>query len=67
MVAVLPLPGAGCPNQYILPKYIIFDCLVVLQALDRSKILRYAAQFPLPVKQQIVEALASFKSAQLHP
>jgi hypothetical protein len=27
----------------------------------------YAAQFPLPVKQQIVEAPASFNSAQLHP
>jgi DNA-binding Lrp family transcriptional regulator len=38
-----------------------------VQALDRSKLLRYAAQFPLPVKQQIVEALASFNSAQLHP
>ncbi|HXO31033.1 MAG TPA: hypothetical protein VN901_01635 [Candidatus Acidoferrales bacterium] len=38
-----------------------------LHALDRSKLLRYAAQFPLPVKQQIVEALASFNSAQLHP
>jgi len=37
-----------------------------LQPLDRSKLLQYAAQFPLPVKQQIVEALAIFNSVQIH-
>ncbi len=36
-----------------------------LQPLDRSKLLQYAAQFPLPVKQQIVEAVANFNSAQV--
>jgi DNA-binding Lrp family transcriptional regulator len=38
-----------------------------LQPLDRGKLLQYAAQFPLPVKQQIVEAVASFNTAQSHP
>jgi hypothetical protein len=36
-----------------------------LQPLDRSKLLQYATQFPLPVKQQIVEAVANFNSAQV--
>lgn len=31
-----------------------------LQRLDRGKLLQYAAKFPIPVKQQIVEAVASF-------
>jgi hypothetical protein len=34
-----------------------------LQPIDRSKLLEYAARFPLPVKQQIVEALAIFNSS----
>lgn len=33
-----------------------------LQRLDRSKLLQYATHFPVPVKQQIVEAVASFNS-----
>lgn len=37
--------------------------LAALQSLDRSKLLQYAAQFPLPVKQQIVEAVANFNGA----
>lgn len=31
-----------------------------LQRLDRGKLLQYAAKFPVPVKQQIVEAVANF-------
>lgn len=31
-----------------------------LQRLDRSKLLQYAAEFPTPVKRQIVEAVANF-------
>ena len=31
-----------------------------LQRLDRGKLLQYAANFPVPVKQQIVEAVANF-------
>lgn len=31
-----------------------------LQRLDRGKLLQYAARFPVPVKQQIVEAVANF-------
>ncbi len=31
-----------------------------LQRLDRGKLLQYAAKFPIPVKQQIVEAVANF-------
>ena len=38
--------------------------LAALQPLDRSKLLQYAAQFPLPVKQQIVEAFANLKSVR---
>ena len=35
-----------------------------LQRLDRGKLLQYAARFPIPVKQQIVEAVASFNVVQ---
>jgi hypothetical protein len=35
------------------------------QRLDRGKLLKYAAEFPLPVKQQITEAVASFNSEHL--
>jgi hypothetical protein len=35
-----------------------------LQRLDRSKLLQYAAEFPIPVKQQIVEAVANFNVVQ---
>ena len=31
-----------------------------LQRLDRGKLLQYAAKFPIPVKQQIMEAVANF-------
>jgi hypothetical protein len=31
-----------------------------LQRLDRGKLLQYAAKFPIPVKQQITEAVANF-------
>jgi hypothetical protein len=31
-----------------------------LQRLDRGKLLQYAAKFPIPVKQQILEAVANF-------
>jgi len=31
-----------------------------LQRLDRGKLLHYAAKFPIPVKQQIMEAVANF-------
>jgi hypothetical protein len=31
-----------------------------LQRLDRGKLLQYAAKFPIPVKQQIIEAVANF-------
>ena len=36
-----------------------------LQRLDRGKLLQYAARFPVPVKQQIVEAVANFNI--VHP
>jgi hypothetical protein len=32
-----------------------------LQRLDRGKLLQYAARFPIPVKQQIMEAVANFQ------
>ena len=35
-----------------------------LQRLDRGKLLQYAARFPIPVKQQIVEAVANFNVVQ---
>ena len=35
-----------------------------LQRLDRGKLLQYADKFPIPVKQQIVEAVASFNVVQ---
>ena len=35
-----------------------------LQRLDRGKLLQYAARFPVPVKQQIVEAVANFNIVQ---
>jgi hypothetical protein len=35
-----------------------------LQRLDRGKLLQYAANFPVPVKQQIVEAVANFNVVQ---
>ena len=35
-----------------------------LQRLDRGKLLQYAARFPIPVRQQIVEAVASFNVVQ---
>jgi hypothetical protein len=35
-----------------------------LQRLDRSKLLQYAAGFPIPVKHQIVEAVANFNAVQ---
>jgi DNA-binding Lrp family transcriptional regulator len=35
-----------------------------LQRLDRGKLLQYAAKFPIPVKQQIVEAVANFNIVQ---
>ena len=35
-----------------------------LQRLDRSKLLQYASEFPIPVKQQIVEAVAKFNVVQ---
>ena len=31
-----------------------------LQRLDRGKLLQYAAKFPIPVKQQVMEAVANF-------
>ena len=31
-----------------------------LQRLDRGKLLQYSSRFPIPVKQQIVEAVANF-------
>jgi hypothetical protein len=31
-----------------------------LQRLDRGKLLQYAAKFPIPVRQQIMEAVANF-------
>lgn len=34
-----------------------------LQRLDRGKLLQYAAKFPIPVKQQIMEAVANFNIA----
>jgi len=33
-----------------------------LQRIDRGKLLKYAERFPIPVKQQILEAVASFNS-----
>jgi hypothetical protein len=36
-----------------------------LQRLDRGKLLQYAARFPTPVKQQIMEAVANFNI--VHP
>ena len=36
-----------------------------LQPLDRGKLLQYAAVFPIPVKRQIVEAVANFNVSQL--
>ncbi len=33
-----------------------------LQRLDRGKLLQYAAKFPVPVKQQITEAVANFNT-----
>lgn len=35
-----------------------------LQRLDRGKLLQYATKFPVPVKQQIVEAVANFNIVQ---
>ena len=35
-----------------------------LQRLDRGKLLQYAAKFPVPVKLQIMEAVASFNIAK---
>ena len=35
-----------------------------LQRLDRGRLLQYAAKFPIPVKQQITEAVASFNIAK---
>lgn len=35
-----------------------------LQRLDRGKLLEYAEDFPLPVKQQILEAVANFDIVQ---
>jgi hypothetical protein len=35
-----------------------------LQRLNRSKLLQYAAEFPVPVKLQILEAVANFNVAQ---
>jgi hypothetical protein len=35
-----------------------------LQRLDRGKLLQYAARFPIPVKRQIVEAVATFNIVQ---
>jgi hypothetical protein len=38
-----------------------------LQRLDRSKLLQYSAEFPIPVKQQIVEAVANFNVVHSRP
>ena len=35
------------------------------QRLDRAKLIQYAARFPVPVKQQVLEAVATFNFA--HP
>ena len=35
-----------------------------LQRLDRGKLLQYSAKFPIPVKQQILEAVANFNAVQ---
>jgi hypothetical protein len=35
-----------------------------LQGLDRGNLLLYAAKFPIPVKQQILEAVANFNAVQ---
>ena len=35
-----------------------------LQRLDRGKLLQYSAKFPIPVKHQIVEAVANFNIVQ---
>lgn len=35
-----------------------------LQWLDRGKLLQYAARFPIPLKQQIVEAVDHFNIVQ---
>lgn len=35
-----------------------------LQRVDRSKLLQYAAKFPVPVKQQVLEAVATFNAVQ---
>jgi hypothetical protein len=37
-----------------------------LQWLDRSKLLEYAAEFPTPVKEQIMQSLAEFSIMQKH-
>ena len=37
-----------------------------LHRLDQNKLLRYASEFPVPVKHQILGAVAAFKAAQ-HP
>ena len=35
-----------------------------LQRLDRGKLLQYSSRFPIPVKHQIVEAVANFNVVQ---
>jgi hypothetical protein len=35
-----------------------------LQRLDRNKLLQYAERFPIPVKRQIMEAVANFDFLQ---